>query len=114
MSTDMVTITHCVICERKLKADRDQVDTCGKRCFNALLRRQRAENERIELPPYCNVVGAGCDAPPAFADSHARATCFACGLAVCSNANCSRLVTWHRYGRRRVCLRCIEDRDRLR
>lgn len=35
-----------------------------------------------------------------------RATCFACGLPVCTA--CSRRRRWHWYGTRRVCIRCEE------
>jgi hypothetical protein len=40
---DMREIEDCVICGRKLVADRVHVDTCSDRCFRRLLRRQRAE-----------------------------------------------------------------------
>jgi hypothetical protein len=34
----------------------------------------------------------------------ARATCFACGLAVCTA--CSRRIQWWSHGVRRVCFNC--------
>ena len=43
-SPGMKDITRCVICGKDLKPDREQVDTCGKRCFQALLKRQRGAN----------------------------------------------------------------------
>lgn len=37
--------------------------------------------------------------------------CFACGLDVC--IACSRRRVWHRHGRKRICLSCIEDDERF-
>jgi hypothetical protein len=61
----------------------------------------------------CNQVGSGCKAPPAIAGYNTRAECFACGLPVCTNPSCSKRIQWYRYGRRRVCVGCIKDRDRV-
>lgn len=36
-------IVRCVICGKDLKPKRVHVDTCGERCFKALLRRQRGQ-----------------------------------------------------------------------
>lgn len=38
----------CVVCQRPLKFPRIHVDTCGDRCFRALLRRQREEILTVE------------------------------------------------------------------
>jgi hypothetical protein len=35
-------LARCVICGRDLRPDRIHVDTCGERCFKALLVKQRA------------------------------------------------------------------------
>lgn len=37
----MADITKCVICGKALSAQRMQPDTCGSRCFLALLRLQQ-------------------------------------------------------------------------
>jgi len=37
----MAQITNCVICEKRLSKERDQVDTCPGRCYQELLRQQR-------------------------------------------------------------------------
>jgi len=39
---NMDEITQCVICGKWLARDRTHVDTCGRVCFKALLRLQRA------------------------------------------------------------------------
>jgi predicted nucleic acid-binding Zn ribbon protein len=33
--------SRCVVCGKVLRAGRTHVDTCGERCFRALLKRQR-------------------------------------------------------------------------
>jgi hypothetical protein len=38
----MADVKTCAICARRLSMPRKHVDTCGERCFRALLRRQRA------------------------------------------------------------------------
>lgn len=38
---EMADITNCVLCERRLAADREHVDTCGEFCFRRLLVIQR-------------------------------------------------------------------------
>lgn len=45
MSKQMAEITQCVVCGKRLQANRIHVDTCGERCFKHLLRRQRASFE---------------------------------------------------------------------
>jgi predicted nucleic acid-binding Zn ribbon protein len=47
---DMKDIHACVVCGRTLKAGpgRTQVDTCGERCRQALLRQQRAHNAFLD------------------------------------------------------------------
>lgn len=50
----------------------------------------------------------GCKAWPGFVDSNTKAKCFACGCAVCTG--CSRIRDYLRYGRRRLCMKCIEER----
>lgn len=56
----------------------------------------------------CNAVTSDhCEAPPAFADSYTKGTCFGCGMPVCSR--CSSRVKWYRYGRRRICDNCLEE-----
>ena len=37
-----------------------------------------------------------------------RSTCFACGKPACSA--CSRRVTWHSFGRQRICNDCLEGK----
>ena len=37
----------------------------------------------------------------------AKGTCFACGLPVCSN--CSVVIKYFDYGRKRICNNCIDD-----
>jgi hypothetical protein len=54
-----------------------------------------------------------CKAPANAEDARTRGTCFACGNPVCTARNCSRSVRWYGYGRRRVCMSCLEDHDRL-
>ena len=34
-------VVYCVVCHRCLPPNRVHVDTCGERCFTALLKRQR-------------------------------------------------------------------------
>jgi len=41
MCKDMKVIRQCIICGKDLKHDRIHVDTCGDRCFKALLKIQR-------------------------------------------------------------------------
>ena len=57
----------------------------------------------------CNVVDQFCTARPAFKCSVTRATCFACGLAVC--VECSTRRTYGRYGRVRLCNLCQIEND---
>lgn len=63
----------------------------------------------------CEVSGDDCLAPAGYqvggmgggiiqGTKPARATCFACGLPVCSN--CSTFREWARFGRKRVCDEC--------
>jgi hypothetical protein len=52
----------------------------------------------------CDVVDQFCLAPPQGA-SWTRAECFACGNPVCPN--CSVLISYYDYGRKRVCHRCV-------
>jgi len=40
---DMKDIRRCVICGKNLKTGRDHVDTCGERCYQALLKKQRGQ-----------------------------------------------------------------------
>jgi len=40
---DMKAVTKCVICGKTLKPNRTHVDTCGERCYKALLRIQREQ-----------------------------------------------------------------------
>ena len=35
-----------------------------------------------------------------------RTKCFACGLTVCKE--CSKIIKWYLYGKRRICLNCID------
>lgn len=39
---DMAQIFECVICGKDLSVPRQHVDTCGERCFQELLKQQRA------------------------------------------------------------------------
>lgn len=55
----------------------------------------------------CNTVNVGCKAPPAFEWSFTRAKCFRCGEHVCKN--CSKVQSYMKYGRRRICGRCQEE-----
>lgn len=67
----------------------------------------------------CNVSDNGCLAPAGIRSGNGmaegtrstRATCFVCGEPVCTN--CSKIMPWHPYGRRRVCLTC-QDNHHLR
>jgi hypothetical protein len=53
----------------------------------------------------CVVWGNDCKAPANMDPPEpARATCFACGLAVCTA--CSRRIPWWSHGVRRVCFNC--------
>ena len=48
---DMKDIERCVMCEKRLKPDRQHVDTCGEACYKRLLALQRAlgdPNKRID------------------------------------------------------------------
>lgn len=40
-SCDMKDIHICVMCSQPLKAEREHVDTCGRRCYAALFRLQQ-------------------------------------------------------------------------
>jgi hypothetical protein len=64
----------------------------------------------------CNVVELDCESPPvlAGAEYRCRTRCFACGLSVCRN--CSAVIPYLRYGRKRLCNNCRAEleRDRLR
>lgn len=61
----------------------------------------------------CCVVGSPeCKAPPAFADSYTRGTCFACGQPVCTDSGCSSRVQWYYHGIKRVCRNCQTDHRR--
>lgn len=58
----------------------------------------------------CSVVERGCYSPANMEPpERARAVCFACGLAVCSNPDCSRRLKYLDYGVRRLCLYCAEQ-----
>lgn len=63
-------------------------------------------------PRSCDVVDAGCEAPPGLAGltKGCRCTCFKCGNPVCKN--CSRIRPYLRFGRRRICLNCVEELER--
>ena len=63
-----------------------------------------------ETSESCNVVNQDCKAPPAL-PAATRAKCFACGLPVCTNPQCSTRIQWCRYGRRRVCAKCKTDHE---
>lgn len=65
-----------------------------------------------EYPEYkdsvaCDVVNAGCKAPPALAFSNTKAECFACGLPVCTA--CSSRRQYQAYGIKRICAKCQEQ-----
>lgn len=58
----------------------------------------------------CNVVWAhGCEAPPSTFES-TRCTCFKCGLPACKK--CSRIQKYLRFGRRRICMNCVEELEK--
>lgn len=59
--------------------------------------------------PACNVANPGCKAPPFLASSNTKAECFKCGLAVCTNSECSRRRVYGKYGRKRLCSHCIGE-----
>lgn len=42
-SCNVSSITHCVICEKRLPLNRDQVDTCAGWCYKRLLHLQRGK-----------------------------------------------------------------------
>lgn len=48
---DMAQITHCVVCERQLKAERTHVDTCGDACFTKLRRWQQRQQQSPQETP---------------------------------------------------------------
>jgi hypothetical protein len=60
----------------------------------------------------CDVVAPGCTAPPGLGRlvAPARHTCYRCGNPVCGN--CSRRVVYMTYGRRRICLNCLDELHR--
>jgi hypothetical protein len=78
--------------------------TVGESVSEAEVARELLGTLAPQAPRPCDVVNGGCLAPPGFTDSHTRATCFACGLPVCTE--CSRVRRWYRYGRRRICRSC--------
>jgi hypothetical protein len=58
--------------------------------------------QRVEK---CNACNKECK-------GYTRGECFGCGLPVCVAKSCSRRVNWYRYGRRRICVDCIEQHSR--
>lgn len=66
------------------------------------------ERELISQP--CNTVFGGCKASPSFSWAYTRAKCFKCGEHVC--INCSQIISYLRYGRRRICGVCLEEMGR--
>lgn len=72
----------------------------------------------------CEISGDDCLAPAGYqiggtggmiGENHlhaTKATCFACGLPVCTK--CSRIRTWFHFGRKRVCENCDEDDKKWR
>jgi len=63
--------------------------------------------------PTCNVVATGDCRSPANLEPpvRCRATCFACGMSVCTDPGCSRRRTYYGYGRRRICADCAEQHE---
>jgi hypothetical protein len=53
---------------------------------------------------FCDICGRMCF----------RGECFACGLPVCTDKECSRRMKWYRYNRRRVCIHCQEENERMK
>lgn len=65
---------------------------------------------RKDRPDTCAVVGStGCQSPAGTSYYVRLAECFKCGDAVCTDYYCSRRVLYHRYGRKRLCVTCIEE-----
>ena len=58
-------------------------------------------------PPTCGVVGSQECKAPANSDKTTKASCFACGLSVCTDKGCSRTVSYLTYGRKRICTNCL-------
>ena len=65
------------------------------------------------MKDYCCVVDSWeCKAPANLeysCISYIRTKCFACGLTVCKN--CSEVVRYYNYGKRRICFTCMEEHD---
>lgn len=59
----------------------------------------------------CNVVNEDCSGASVDPRDHVRSKCFACGLPVCKA--CSRMRTWYRWRRRRVCDHCHDQDVRM-
>lgn len=57
----------------------------------------------------CDVANQGCKAPPGLAFTFTTAACFACGMGVCTNAQCSRRIQYLRFGRKRICFNCQRE-----
>ena len=55
----------------------------------------------------CCVAEDGCKAPPNCDPvQETRASCFSCGLPVCTDEGCSKVRSYMSYGRRRICADC--------
>lgn len=63
--------------------------------------------------PTCSVVATESCRSPANLEPpvRCRATCFACGLPVCSDRGCSRVRRYLSYGRRRICTDCAIEHE---
>jgi hypothetical protein len=59
---------------------------------------------------YCNAVERGCKSPPGGGTIYpsARAECYRCGNAVCTNPACSKRIAYDG-GRRRICWGCQDE-----
>lgn len=68
---------------------------------------------------FCKQAGINCHAPSGYLTSlgtffvkgkgRAHAKCFRCGGHVCSDFFCSRIIKYYNYGRKRLCIDCIEE-----
>jgi hypothetical protein len=65
--------------------------------------------KRASAKEGCCVVDQNCTAPANLIDREARAICFSCGEHVC--LECSLVILWRGFGRKRICHNCLRDRN---
>lgn len=72
---------------------------------------REGKGEAVTYTPCCVVAGNSCKAPANFdmeGERGARAECFACGDKVCTSPDCSLILAYLNFGRRRICTTCQE------